>query len=130
VRITDETLRLIRARAHVHGDRCFSRYEPCGEHHMHDDTCGSRPIVCGYREDRELALLLAAYEGECLTLDAVQGARENEEEQLTELRIEISRMRAVYKAAKAWFLDDGGRGSRTTEDLRWQIGVAISKEVT
>lgn len=58
---TTQRLRRLANRAHVHADRCFGRYEPCGEHHMHDDTCGARPCVCGIAEDADLRWLLAEY---------------------------------------------------------------------
>ena len=47
----------LRARAHQHTDRCYSRYKPCGEHHMHDNTCGSRALICGRAEDEDMIAL-------------------------------------------------------------------------
>ncbi len=52
----------LRSRAHVHSNRCFGRYEPCGEHHLHDDTCGGRPLICGQYEDKDLVQLLAEFD--------------------------------------------------------------------
>lgn len=43
---------------------------------------------------------------------------------------ELERLRPVYEAAKAWFADDGGRGPRGAEELRWSVGVAIARETT
>jgi hypothetical protein len=38
---------VVRKHYHVHADRCYGPYEPCGEHHAHSDTCGGRPLRCG-----------------------------------------------------------------------------------
>ncbi len=57
--LTEEELRELRKRAHVHTDGCYGVYEPCGEHHAHDEHCGSRSLVCRMREDRLLVKLLS-----------------------------------------------------------------------
>jgi hypothetical protein len=56
--LSPELRRALQRRAHVHTDRCYGTYEPCGEHHAHDDQCGSRPLRCGLREDPDLVALL------------------------------------------------------------------------
>jgi hypothetical protein len=61
-KLTIQHLARLRRRAHVHEDRCFGRYEPCGEHHVHDGTCGSRPLICRTLEDADLRVLLAEYD--------------------------------------------------------------------
>lgn len=60
--MTDEILKRLQRRAHVHSDRCYGRYEPCGEHHVHDYSCGGRPLYCGTAEDTDLVALLNDYE--------------------------------------------------------------------
>lgn len=60
--LTENILRRLRRRAHVHTDRCYGRYEPCGEHHAHDMKCGGRPLICGTPSDADLLLLLTEYE--------------------------------------------------------------------
>lgn len=71
-RITLEQLARLRRRAHVHEDRCFGRYEPCGEHHVHDDTCGACPLICRTSEDADLRALIAEYDR---LREAVSGLR-------------------------------------------------------
>lgn len=80
--ITDSQMRAVRAEAHEHTDRCFGRYEPCGEHHMHDDTCGSRPCLCRKRETPELVALLADYDEGRARLVAMTAARDEACEEL------------------------------------------------
>lgn len=75
--MTPEQLKSLRYRAHLHEDRCYGRYEPCGEHHAHDERCGDRPLTCGRREDHELLALLQAYDQSQLNLaSAVKGLDE------------------------------------------------------
>lgn len=51
---------LASAQHHLHGDRCYGTYEPCGEHHVHDGRCGSRPLICGRSESGPLVNRLYA----------------------------------------------------------------------
>ena len=67
--MTPDQLQHLRRRAHIHSDRCYGNYEPCGEHHAHDNTCGSRSLICFTREDRDLCALIEDYDRVCKELE-------------------------------------------------------------
>ena len=58
-KFTDDDLRRLLLRTHVHDDYCYGRYEPCGEHHVHDNSCGARPLICRREADPDAASYFA-----------------------------------------------------------------------
>lgn len=57
--LTDDDLRRLLIRTHVHDDCCYGTYEPCGEHHAHDNACGARPLICRRPSDPDALVYFA-----------------------------------------------------------------------
>jgi hypothetical protein len=132
--ITDDQIRALRRRAHVHVDHCYGRYEPCGEHHVHDDQCGGRPLVCGLPAEPDLVLLLDEVErlrSELTKFDA-EGARAfcGMMKLRDDAVAEVDRMRPVYEAAKTW-RQRAGNANHADEMLpviRAAVDAALARE--
>jgi formate-dependent nitrite reductase cytochrome c552 subunit len=102
----EQAVERVRRRAHVHTDRCYGPYEPCGEHHAHDATCGCRPLCCRLANEPDLVEVIAA-------LDEVTAELAREQK---------DHLDAIDRCSKA--ADEADASAAEVQMLREAIGAA------